>query len=298
VAEWIDEEPGLIEARQAVEDATAGPPAAAPPETIFERQSGWRVVNLGELWRYRELLFFLVWRDVKVRYKQTLLGASWAVLQPLTMTIAFTIFFARMAGASSGDLPYPLFALMGLLPWLFFATAMTSAGNAVVGSERLITKVYFPRLLIPFSAVGAAVVDFAIALVLTAAMMGYYRLMPGLSVILALPIFGLIVVLAMGIGTLLAALNVAYRDVKAMVPFLTQLGMFATPTIYLEPSGASRSVLWLNPMAALIASFRASIFGQPIPWGPLGLAACVAFASGLVGCLYFRKTEQSFADLI
>jgi lipopolysaccharide transport system permease protein len=184
------------------------------------------------------------------------------------------------------------------LPWLFFATAMTSAGNSVVGSERLITKVYFPRLLIPFSAVGAAVVDFAIALVLTAATMVYYRLTPGASVILAPPIFGLIVLLAMGIGTLLAALNVAYRDVKAMIPFLTQLWMFATPTIYLEPSGPSRSVLWLNPMAALIASFRASILGRPIPWGPLGLAAFLAFASCLVGCLYFRKTEQSFADLI
>jgi lipopolysaccharide transport system permease protein len=199
---------------------------------------------------------------------------------------------------SSGDVPYPLFALSGLLPWLFFATAMNSAGNSVIGSERLITKVYFPRLLIPFSAVGAAVVDFVISLGLMALMMAYYRVSPDASLLLAPAIFGLISMLALGIGTLLAALNVAYRDFKAMIPFLTQLWMFATPTIYLEPSGASRSVLWLNPMAALIASFRASILGHPIPWGPLGLAAGLAIASWLVGCLYFRKSEQSFADLI
>jgi lipopolysaccharide transport system permease protein len=292
-AELISEEPGPVQAR-ANRDELVVP----LPETIFERQSGWQVVDLGEIWRYRELLFFLAWRDVKVRYKQTLLGASWAVLQPLTMMFAFTIFFSRMARMSSGDVPYPLFALSGLLPWLFFATAMNSAGNSVIGSERLITKVYFPRLLIPFSAVGAAVVDFVISLGLMALMMAYYQVLPDARLLFAPAIFGLILLLALGIGTLLAALNVAYRDFKAMIPFLTQLWMFATPTIYLEPSGASRLVLWLNPMAALIASFRASILGQPIPWGPLSLAAGLAFAACLVGCLYFRRSEQSFADLI
>jgi len=273
-------------------------PDLPPPETVFERRSGWRVVDLGEIWRYRELLFFLAWRDVKVRYKQTLLGASWAVLQPLMMMVAFTVFFSRMAGMSSGVVPYPLFALSGLLPWLFFASAMNNAGNSVVGSERLITKVYFPRLLVPFSAVGAAVVDFAISLGLMALMMAYYRVIPGAGLLLAPAIFGLVLMAALGIGTLLAALNVAYRDFKAVVPFLTQIWMFATPTIYMDPSRASRSVLWLNPMAALVASFRASLLGEPIPWGPLGLAAGFCLAVCLLGCLYFRRSEQSFADLI
>ena len=271
---------------------------AAPPETIFERRSGWQVVDLGEIWRYRELLFFLVWRDVKVRYKQTFLGAAWAILQPLMMMVAFTIFFSRMAGMSSGDVPYPLFALSGLLPWLFFASAMNNAGNSVIGSERLITKVYFPRLLVPFSAVGAAVVDFAVSLGLMALMMAYYGVIPGAGLLLAPAIFGLILLTALGIGTMLAALNVAYRDFKSVMPFLTQFWMFATPTIYMEPSRASRSILWLNPVASLIASFRASLLGEPIPWGPLGLAAGLSVAACLVGCLYFRRSEQSFADLI
>jgi lipopolysaccharide transport system permease protein len=278
--------------------STTGKPDLSPPETIFERRSGWRVVDLGEIWRYRELLFFLAWRDVKVRYKQTLLGASWAILQPLMMMLAFTIFFSRMAGMSSGGVPYPLFALSGLLPWIFFATAMTNAGQSVIGSERLITKVYFPRLLIPFSAVGATVVDFIISLGLMALMMAWYKVVPGAGLLLAPAIFGLVLMAALGIGTLLAALNVAYRDFKAVVPFLTQLWMFATPTIYMDPSRTSRSVLWLNPLAALIASFRASLLGQPIPWGPLGLAAGFSITVCLVGCLYFRRTEQSFADLI
>ena len=268
------------------------------PETIYERRTGWRVVDLGEIWRYRELLFFLAWRDVKVRYKQTILGASWAVVQPLMLMAAFTVFLSKMAGLSSGGVPYPLFTLSGLLPWLFFASAMNGAGNSVVGSERLITKVYFPRLLVPFSAVGASVVDFVVSLGLLAVAMAWYRVVPGAGLILAPVVFGLILTAALGIGTLLAALNVAYRDFKAMVPFLTQFLMFATPTIYLEPARVSPTVLWLNPLAALIAAFRASLLGGPIPWGPLGFAAFLALASCLVGCLYFRKCEQSFADLI
>jgi lipopolysaccharide transport system permease protein len=275
-----------------------GGPSTAVPEIVFERRSGWRVVDLGELWRYRELLFFLAWRDVKVRYKQTLLGASWAVLQPLMLMGAFTVFFSRMAGMSSGAVPYPLFALSGLLPWLFFAAAMNAAGNSVVGSERLITKVYFPRLLVPLSAIVASAVDFAVSLVLLAPMMAWYGAWPGAGLTLVPAIFGLILLLAIGLGTLLAALNVAYRDFKAVIPFLTQFWMFATPTIYLEPSRVSPSVLWLNPMAALVASFRAALLGGPIPWGPLAVAAGVAVTVGLIGCLYFRRSEQSFADLI
>lgn len=272
--------------------------AAIPLETIFERRSSWQVVDLGEIWQYRELLFFLVWRDVKVRYKQTLLGASWALLQPLLMMIVFTICFARMAGLSSGNIPYPLFALSGLLPWLLFSAAMTSAAGSVVGSERLITKIYFPRLLVPFAAVGAPVVDFVASLGMLAVIMIYYHAVPSLSLLLCPAVVGLILLTALGLGTLLAAFNVAYRDFKAMIPFLTQIWMFATPTIYLEPTGFSRAVLWLNPMAALIEAFRATLLGGSIPWGPLASAAVVALIACLVGCLYFRRTEQSFADLI
>lgn len=268
------------------------------PETIYERRTGWQVIDLGEIWRHRELLFFLAWRDVKVRYKQTILGASWAVVQPLMLMVAFTVFLSKMAGLSSAGVPYALFTLSGLLPWLFFASAMNGAGNSVVGSERLITKIYFPRLLVPLSAIGASVVDFAISLGLLAVVMAWYRVAPGWSVVLAPLIFGLILLAALGIGTLLAALNVAYRDFKAVIPFLTQFWMFATPTIYLEPDRVSPLVLWLNPLAALIGAFRASILGEPIAWAPLALAAFLSIASCVVGCLYFRRTEQSFADLI
>jgi lipopolysaccharide transport system permease protein len=279
-------------------EAEPGAGSPAPPELIFERRTGWQFIDFAEIWRNRELLYFLTWRDVKVRYKQTLLGAAWAILQPLLMMVVFTIFFARMARVSSGGLPYPLFAFSGLLPWLFFASAITSAGGSVIGSERLVTKVFFPRLLIPFAAIGAAVVDFVIALGLLAVLMIIYGVAPGASLTLLPPVFGLILLAGLGVGTLLAALNVAYRDFKHVVPFLTQLWMFATPTVYLEPGSSSRSILYLNPMAALIAAFRAAVLGGPVPWGPLGAASASALAAFLIGCLYFRKVERRFADII
>jgi lipopolysaccharide transport system permease protein len=263
---------------------------------------GWQLVNVRELWRFRELLYFLAWRDVKVRYKQTALGAAWALLQPLMMMVVFTIFFGRMAGVPSGGIPYPLFAYAGLLPWTFFATAIASAGNSVVQSERLITKIYFPRLAIPFAAVGAAVVDFVIAFGLLLVLMFYYGIMPGIGMLLAPVIFGLIVLAALGIGTMLGALNVAYRDFRYVIPFLVQLGMFATPTVYMQPKADAtdslQALLALNPMTSLIAAFRAAVLGGPISWGPLGLASALVVASFVLGCLYFRKVEDSFADVI
>lgn len=278
-----------------VEDAAA---PVALPETLIERRPGWQVLDLGELWRYRELLFFLTWRDVKIRYKQTVLGAAWAVLQPLMMMVVFTIFFGRMAKVSSGGVPYPVFAYAGLLPWTFFATAITSAGNSVIGSEQLITKVYFPRLAIPIAAVGAAVVDFAIAFGLLVALMACYGIVPGAGLLLVPLVFGLILVAALGVGTLLAALNVAYRDFKHVIPFLAQVWMFATPTVYMQPEESSRLVLLLNPMTALIGAFRAAALGGPIPWVQLGIASTCVVAVLLFGCLYFRKEESSFADII
>jgi lipopolysaccharide transport system permease protein len=275
---------------------------AGPPTAVIDPPAGWQLVNVRELWRFRELVYFLAWRDVKVRYKQTALGAAWAILQPLLMMAVFTIFFSRMAGVPHGDLPYPLFAYAGLLPWTFFATAITAAGNSVVGSERMITKIYFPRLAVPFAAVGAAMIDFLIALGLLFAMMAYYQVAPGAGLLLMPLIFGVITLGALGIGTLLSALNVAYRDIRYVIPFLVQLGMFATPTIYMQPKpgagGWIRALLALNPMTGLIAAFRASVLGGPIPWGPLGLSAAAVALAFVFGCLYFRKVEDGFADII
>ena len=272
------------------------------PLTSIRPAVGWQPVNVRELWQYRELLFFLIWRDVKVRYKQTLLGATWAILQPVMMMVVFTIFFGRMAGLSSGDLPYPVFCYMGLLPWTFFSTAISSAGNSVVGSERLITKIYFPRLSVPFAAVGAAVVDFAIAFTLLIAMMLWYGVHPGLSTLMVPVILLVITLMALGVGTLLAGLNVAYRDFRYVIPFLVQVWMFATPTIYMQPgkssSGPLHALLALNPMTGLIATFRASCRGGAIPWGQFGLSAACAALVFLIGCLHFRRMERSFADII
>jgi lipopolysaccharide transport system permease protein len=276
--------------------------ASRRPMTVIDPPRGWQLVNIRELWQFRELVYFLTLRDVKVRYKQTLLGAAWAILQPLLMMVVFTIFFSRMAGVPSGDLPYPLFAYAGLLPWTFFATAITNAGNSIVGSERLVTKIYFPRLAMPFAAVGAAVVDFIVAFGLLLAMMVYYGVTPGINLLLTPVLLGLIALAALGIGTLMAALNVAYRDVRYVIPFLVQIWMFATPTVYMQPkavpAGWSRVLLSLNPMTSLIAAFRASTLGGPIPWGQLGMASVAVILAFVAGCLYFRKVEDGFADII
>jgi lipopolysaccharide transport system permease protein len=277
-------------------------PSPTPDVTRIRPAQGWQGINFGELWQFRELIYFLTWRDVKVRYKQTVLGAGWAILQPLLMMVVFTIVFGRMAEVPHAGVDYSLFAYAGLLPWTFFATAITAAGNSVVGSERMITKIYFPRLAVPFAAVGAAIVDFVIALSLLAALMIYHRIQPGPGLLLAPVVFGLITLAAVGIGTLLAALNVAYRDFRYVIPFLVQLGMFATPTVYMQPKATSTGwvhfLLVLNPMTSLIGAFRAATLGGPISWGPLGMAAAAVTLIFLLGCLYFHKVEDGFADII
>jgi lipopolysaccharide transport system permease protein len=281
--------------------ATARPPE--PPLTVVIRPAGgWQAVNYGELWRYRELLFFLVWRDVKVRYKQTALGVAWAILQPLMMMAVFALFFGRMAGLSSGDMPYPLFAFAGLLPWTFFATAVGQAGQSVVGSERLVSKVYFPRLAIPFASVGAAAVDFVIACGLLGVLMAWYGVRPGWGFLLVPPILAVLALTALGVGALLAALNVRYRDFRYVVPFLLQFWMFATPTVYMQPgadlSPALRLALGLNPLSGLVAAFRGACLGGDLPWAALaGSTACAAILF-VGGCLYFRRAEADFADII
>jgi lipopolysaccharide transport system permease protein len=278
------------------------PPAAPLAVTIIQPPRGWQLINVAELWKFRELLYFLVWRDVKVRYKQTALGAAWAVLQPAMMMVVFNVFFARMARVPAGDMPYPLFVYAGLLPWSFFSTSIANAANSVVGSERLITKIYFPRLAIPFASVGAAVVDFGIAFSLLLAMMLWYGAAPGPAILLVPFIFVCFGLAAAGIGTLLAALNVAYRDFRYVVPFLVQLWMFATPTIYMDPTangtGTYDYLLTVNPLSPLVASFRAAALGGPIPWLSLAIAAATSLAMFIGGCLYFRRVEDSFSDVI
>jgi lipopolysaccharide transport system permease protein len=284
--------------------AVTAPPAAPPAvaQTVIEPARGWQWLNVRELWRHRELLFFLAWRDVKVRYKQTVLGVAWAVLQPALLMVVFTVFFARLAGVSTGDVPYPLFALAGLLPWTLFATGVTNAGNSVIGSERLITKIYFPRLAVPFAAAGAALVDFLVALGLLAVVMAVCGVAPSWNLVAAPVIVAIVVLASVGLGTLLAALNVAYRDVRYVIPFLIQVGMFATPTIYLQPTGQEGAgmqwLLTLNPMNGLVSAFRACLLGGPIPWADVAVAAALSCGLFLAGCLYFRKVEDGFADVI
>ena len=268
----------------------------------LEAQPGWRLIDFGEVWKYRELLYFMTWRDIKVRYKQTVLGAAWAILQPLATMLAFSLFFGRLAANPASGVPYPLFVLTGLLPWTFFANAMSSASQSVVGNQGLVTKVYFPRLIIPMGAVAAGLVDFAIALGLLMLTMAYYRFAPGAAIVWAPVLILCLITIAFGAGTLLAALTVEYRDFRHIIPFMLQIWMFATPAIYLQEDSTTGSRLGmltaLNPLNRLISGFRAAMLGghiDPLSQVPSllwGLAALIA------GSFYFRRVERRFADII
>lgn len=303
------EQPAIEQANRWPEHPPSGPGrksvAALPddrPLSIIRPRRGWQLVNIGELWAYRGLIYFLTWRDVKVRYKQTFLGATWAIIQPAMMMVVFTIFFSRMAGVPSGDLPYPVFVFAGLLPWTFFSNAIGSASQSVVGNQSLVTKVYFPRLIIPLGAAAAGLVDFAIAFGMLLVMMLCYGVVPGWEVVLLpLLLFNLFIA-AVGLGAFFAALTVAYRDFRYVVPFLLQLGMFGTPAIYLDTAQLAHSrwqtLLLLNPMNGVIGNFRLAMLGGRVD--PLSLVIPL-IASGLLllgGCCYFRRVEQSFADVI
>jgi lipopolysaccharide transport system permease protein len=297
MAEMLDERPLETSGEERKDDAEG-------VVTVIRPAQGWQLVNVRELWRFRELVYFLTWRDVKVRYKQTVLGAGWAILQPLLMMVVFTIFFKNVAQVASGELPYTLFAYAGLLPWTFFASAIANAGNSVVGSERLITKIYFPRLAVPLAAVGAAVVDFVVASSLLVILMAWNwsKLSVNANLLLLPVIFVVIVVAASGVGVMLAALNVAYRDFRYVIAFLVQLWMFATPTIYMQPdeqaSPRMQLLLALNPMAGLIGAFRAAALGGSIDWAQFAISASCAGLLFVIGCFYFRRVEDSFADII
>ncbi len=272
------------------------------PVTIIERKPGWKFVDFAELWQYRELLYFLTWRDVKVRYKQTVLGAAWAVLQPFATMVVFSLFLGRLGNMAHGDWPYPLFAFAGLLPWTFFATAIAQAGSSVVGSQNLVTKIYFPRLFIPAGAVAAALVDLAVACGMLLGMMLWYGVAPGWGLLLAPFLVLGLTVAALGVGVLLSALTVAYRDFRYVVPFMVQLWMFATPTIYMQAdailSPKWQSILPLNPAFGLILNFRQAVLGGPLNWWALGVSTAMSVLLLVGGCVYFRSVERSFADII
>lgn len=275
--------------------------------TVIEPQGRLAGPRLREVWAYRELLYFLVWRDVKVRYKQTVLGAAWAILQPLATAAVFTIFFGRLAGIPSDGLPYPLFAYAGLLVWTFFAQGLAQSSASVVGSANLITKVYFPRLVIPFSAVLSGLLDLAIATPLLVVMMAYYRVWPGAAIVAAPFVLALALLAVTGVGLWLSALNVEYRDVRFVVPFLVQLWLFVTPVIYpasvvtprLERLGLPGWVLGLNPMAGVVEGFRWATLGRgTAPVSLVSASAVVALVLCVTGALYFRSVERSFADVV
>src|SRR5882672_3153065 len=280
--------------------AAAGQGSNLPVVRIDARR-GWLALDLAELWAYRELLYFFVWRDIKVRYKQTIIGAAWAILQPVLTMLVFSLFFGKLAKIPSLGLPYPIFYYCALLPWMYFATAMQSSTNVVVEQQRVITKVYFPRVVLPISSVLSGLLDFAISFVVFAAMMIYYRIVPTKAVIW-LPAFTLLAILtALGVGLWLSALNALYRDVRYVVPFLVQFWMFASPVVY-PSSLVSEKWRWLyglNPMAGVIEGFRWALTGHGQPPGIL-LAASSAAVLLLVlsGLVYFHAMEGTIADVV
>lgn len=263
--------------------------------------SGWVSIKFRELWEYRELLYFLVWRDIKVRYKQTTLGAAWAIIQPFFSMVVFSLFFGKLAKVPSDGIPYPIFSFTALVPWTFFSAGLTQASNSLVGSSHLITKVYFPRLIIPVATVMAGIVDFALAFLILLGMMVYYGIYPGINIVW-LPAFLLLsFVTSLGVGLWLSALNVQYRDIRYIVPFISQLWLFATPIAY--PSSLLpqpwRTLYGLNPMAGVVEGFRWALLHTNQAPSPIIAASSLAALIILVGgAFYFRRTEKNFADLV
>ena len=278
-----------------------GPDKERTPGFTIRPSRGWVALGLKELWHYRELLFFLTWRDIKVRYKQTALGAAWAILQPLFSMVVFTIFFGRLAKVPSDGIPYPLFSYAALLPWQLFAYGLTESSNSVVANERLITKVYFPRLVIPIASVLAGLVDFAVAFTLVVGLMVYYEVRPGWGVVM-LPFFVLFATAtALGVGLWFSALNVKYRDVRYTVGFIVQLWMLASPVAYsttLVPA-RWRILYGLNPMAGVIEGFRWALLGKTPAPGAMSMVSALTVAIILIsGLYYYRRVEKTFADIV
>jgi len=269
-------------------------------EVTIRPHTGWQPVDFREIFLYRELLLFLVWRDIKIRYRQTLLGGLWAILQPLIAMLIMTVIFNRLAGVKSDGPPYPLFAFAGLAPWTFFSTAVSQSSNSLINNQALISKVYFPRVFIPLGAIGALLLDLALSLGLLILLMLYYH-WPVSRGIFWLPVFLLAAVLAAsGVGLVLSAFNVSFRDVKYAVPFLIQMGIFVTPVIYplRYIPGHWRMLMGLNPMTGVVLGFRYSLLGTAAPWPIMSLSLAVSLVIFVVGLLIFRRMERRFADVI
>lgn len=268
--------------------------------TVIEPFSGWRLPDLKEIWAYRELFWVFTARDVKVRYKQTVLGAGWAIIQPFMTMVVFSIIFGGFAKMPSDGFPYPVFVYAGLLPWTFFSSSLLRSGSSVVGSAHLVSKVYFPRVIIPLCSVGAGVVDLAISTMVLLLIMLYFGVPWSFNLLAAPLLFILVALMALGVGTFISALNVAYRDIGFLIPFLVQLWMFATPVIYpasLVPE-KWRWLLYFNPMAGIIEGFRAAFLGQPFNLCPVVVSLVMAILLFVIGLLYFEKVEHRFADVI
>lgn len=269
--------------------------------TRIRRLTGIQLLDLGELGRYRDLFAFLVIRDVKVKYKQTVLGGLWAVIQPFFMMVVFTIFFGKLAGIPSNGIPYPIFNYTAMIAWTYFSTSISASANSIVGSGSLISKVYFPRIIIPMTPVIAGLLDFALAFLVLLGMMLYYHLYPNILV-LALPGLVLLMMLtASGVGMLLAALNAKYRDIRYTIPFLVQFWMFATPIVY--PASMIperyRMIYALNPMTGVVEGFRSALLGvTAFPTDMVLLSAVVSLGLFITGLVYFKQVERHFADII
>ena len=271
------------------------------PTFFIRPAAGWVSPGLKELWEYRELLYFLVWRDIKVRYKQTALGASWAIIQPFFTMVVFSLFFGRLAKMPSDGIPYPIFAFAALVPWTFFANGLSQSSNSLVGSSSLITKVYFPRLIVPVASAFSGIVDFLIAFAVLLALMLYYGMLPSLNV-LWLPLFVLLALItSLGVGLWLSALNVEYRDVRYIVPFITQFWLFVTPIAY--PSSLLhepwRTIYGLNPMVGVVEGFRWALLRTSTAPGPIiAVSSSAAIVILITGAFYFRRMEKTFADIV
>jgi lipopolysaccharide transport system permease protein len=279
-------------------------PSAASPEvpvTIIVPSRGWVSLNLRDLWQYRELLYFLTWRDIKVRYKQTVLGAAWAIIQPFFTMVVFSLFFGKLASVPSDGIPYPVFSYAALVPWTFFANGLSQSSSSLVASANLIRKVYFPRLVVPISAVMSGAVDFILAFAVLLGMMLYYGIVPTAAVVWLPLLLLLALVTSLGVGLWLTALNVQFRDVRYTVPFLVQAWMFATPIAY--PSSLLdepwRTLYGINPMAGVVEGFRWALLGtETAPGGIILISALVALGLLVGGAYYFRRMEKTFADVV
>lgn len=259
-------------------------------------------INVRELWAYRELVYFFAWRDLKVRYKQTITGASWAIIQPFVTMVVFTLFFNKVAGIKSGGIPYAIFSYAGLLFWIFFSSSLTQVSNSLVANQAVITKIYFPRIILTISATLICLVDLFFAFIIFVGLLIYYRIAPdAIGVLLVLPMVLLSLVTSLGVGSFFAALNVKYRDIRSVLPFVIQLGLFLTPVIYpvsLIP-GRFRWLVGFNPMASVVNTMRAGLLHQgSIDWGQLALSTAVALVLLAFGLSYFQKTQHEFADVI